>query len=816
MLYPRFMKSLLLLTPLALVALAIMWPHFRGTALADSTGFKSPTFVHDPSEWTTPDRAFTDNGTFATETNGGDQQGYSEFGFSVPGGSFILGIAVQLNAWADPDLADCQIDVSLDGGGGFSGAKTAELDGDTGAVHTVGGSTDLWGEPWTSANFTDDNFVARVEYVDAGSCEGVALDHIQVNVYFKAPTDSGFHGPTTASTESGSDEWTDPNNAFTANNVYATSDQDDDDQGYEDFNLGVPVAAIITGVEVRAEALSEDNDGCQLRVRISGTGGFSNRQDAELGDTEEVLLYGGPEDDWGLGDLTPEDFTNANFALEIRNNDPDVGVDTVCDDGALTSVDVVQVKVYYKEFEQTGKSSPSATHAPNQWTDPEEAFISDDVDATEDTDGEEQGYSDFGLSIPIDSLIVGIEVQVDAASADDDGTCRLDVALSWDGGATYTPSESFELDAGAVHTVGGLEELWDHVWSVAELSDENFVVKLKNIDTGAGCAPPTTGVDFLQVNVYYKDLVEEGFSPPSAAHAPNDFATPENAFTNNDVDATSTASGEEQGYANFGLTIPNGSIITGIEVLVEAASSDSEGCQLDVNLSWDDGDTTTIDTHTADLTNVQTPAQILGGSADTWGRDWIAADFANGKFVVIVTNVDPGAECDADSDVLLDYLEVNVYWKTEAEPPTNTPTNTSPPTATNTTGPPPATSTPLATDTPTITATPTITDTPTNTNTPTITNTPTNTNTPTRTNTPVNTNTPTNTPTLTKDVGDVNDDGLVNAIDALLILQYNAGLITTLPNAASADVNLNGVINAVDAALILQFSAHLLGGLPPQ
>ena len=64
-------------------------------------------------------------------------------------------------------------------------------------------------------------------------------------------------------------------------------------------------------------------------------------------------------------------------------------------------------------------------------------------------------------------------------------------------------------------------------------------------------------------------------------------------------------------------------------------------------------------------------------------------------------------------------------------------------------------------------------------------------------------------------LGDVNCDGVVDAIDALWILWFTAGLIEDLPCPDNADVNGDGVINAVDAALILQFSAGLLSVLPP-
>ncbi len=64
-------------------------------------------------------------------------------------------------------------------------------------------------------------------------------------------------------------------------------------------------------------------------------------------------------------------------------------------------------------------------------------------------------------------------------------------------------------------------------------------------------------------------------------------------------------------------------------------------------------------------------------------------------------------------------------------------------------------------------------------------------------------------------VGDVNCDGVVNSIDAALVLQLDAGLITTLLICALPDANQNGTINAIDAALILQYSAGLVGHLPP-
>jgi hypothetical protein len=83
--------------------------------------------------------------------------------------------------------------------------------------------------------------------------------------------------------------------------------------------------------------------------------------------------------------------------------------------------------------------------------------------------------------------------------------------------------------------------------------------------------------------------------------------------------------------------------------------------------------------------------------------------------------------------------------------------------------------------------------------------------TPTASDTPTPTNTPLPvTPTPAKACGDVNDNGSVDAVDAQLVLQYSAGLVTTLANLPSGDVNSSGGVNPVDAALILQVEAGLI------
>ena len=61
----------------------------------------------------------------------------------------------------------------------------------------------------------------------------------------------------------------------------------------------------------------------------------------------------------------------------------------------------------------------------------------------------------------------------------------------------------------------------------------------------------------------------------------------------------------------------------------------------------------------------------------------------------------------------------------------------------------------------------------------------------------------------------MNCDGTVSSIDAALVLQFVAGLLSALGCEDAADASGDGSVNSIDAALILQYSAGLLASLPP-
>ena len=62
-------------------------------------------------------------------------------------------------------------------------------------------------------------------------------------------------------------------------------------------------------------------------------------------------------------------------------------------------------------------------------------------------------------------------------------------------------------------------------------------------------------------------------------------------------------------------------------------------------------------------------------------------------------------------------------------------------------------------------------------------------------------------------LGDVNDDGNINIVDALSVAQYSVGCCTP-PIIQNGDVDGNGVINIVDALIIAQFYVGLIDVFP--
>ena len=140
----------------------------------------------------------------------------------------------------------------------------------------------------------------------------------------------------------------------------------------------------------------------------------------------------------------------------------------------------------------------------------------------------------------------------------------------------------------------------------------------------------------------------------------DDWTNPSNAYTNGGGAATESGSDQHRFY-NYGFVIPPGATITGIETKVDSWSSDSTGCQIGVDLSWNSGSSWSSE-KTQSLTGSET-TYTLGSSSDDWGsHTWTAGEFSNTAFRTRVNDIDPGNQCANDATTSLDWIQVKVHY----------------------------------------------------------------------------------------------------------------------------------------------------------
>jgi uncharacterized protein YegL len=166
--------------------------------------------------------------------------------------------------------------------------------------------------------------------------------------------------PKTPSAVNSPDNWSPSNDATNISNISTSndnyvSDDDGDEQGYTSFNLPtISAGSTINGIAVNIEAKSTANNGCRVGVALSWNNGsnYTSYKYVSLGTTDQSTLLGGSADNWGRNWMVT-DFTNTSFVLKIQDNDPNTNNSTSgnnnCTNNATTSVDYLDVKVYYTE-----------------------------------------------------------------------------------------------------------------------------------------------------------------------------------------------------------------------------------------------------------------------------------------------------------------------------------------------------------------------------------------------------------------------------------------------------------------------------------
>ncbi len=139
--------------------------------------------------WTNPANAYAEDDSYTT-TNASAASDYG-FGFSIPSGNTIAGIAVKILASGSFAAGSIGAELSWN-----SGTATTTSAFTTGALttddvlYTLGGATELWGRSWVPAEFAD----FRLRLTGMPSSNTLYIDAIQVRVYHNAGGGGGGGG----------------------------------------------------------------------------------------------------------------------------------------------------------------------------------------------------------------------------------------------------------------------------------------------------------------------------------------------------------------------------------------------------------------------------------------------------------------------------------------------------------------------------------------------------------------------------------------------------------------------------------------------
>ena len=355
--------------------------------------------------------------------------------------------------------------------------------------------------------------------------------------------------------------WTDPENAYANDGVYATAVMPADTKyhiwkGFTNLQAAIPTDATITGITVLVEAKTNTAAGQVLWAQLTKDGSTvvgDKEISSALTTSDVVYTFGASDNLWGTT-WARTDFTSS-FGVMINGNTT----------GYTYSIDYIQIIVHYtrtwtnafgttiadafietwngvgqstllylkKDTQDlyidkanlylkggltiapteivagdTGAKSPTDNTTPgspynNPWSTPTDAYSSDNAYATATWAAGAEKYhifKHFDLTIPQGATITGIEVVAEAKAA---SAGSLWVWLTKDG---FLPATDYKYSdnlttSDVLYTYGGSSDLWQGTltptWTKNDFGDNFGVMVSGNTDSDL------YSLDHIYVTVYY-------------------------------------------------------------------------------------------------------------------------------------------------------------------------------------------------------------------------------------------------------------------------------------------------------------------------
>ena len=153
-------------------------------------------------------------------------------------------------------------------------------------------------------------------------------------------------------------------------------------------------------------------------------------------------------------------------------------------------------------------------------------------------------------------------------------------------------------------------------------------------------------------------------APDTGGNGDGFEVSPESALTDGLGNAANLAGTDDRHrFYNFGISVPTGCVVTGIEVRLDWwLGATQQTNSMSAELSWDGGSSWTA----AKFDTTETTAEhtiILGGPADTWGRTWTPGEVSDANFQLRLTSRCSGAAVQCSKrNYFLDWAAVRVSF----------------------------------------------------------------------------------------------------------------------------------------------------------
>lgn len=119
---------------------------------------------------------------------------------------------------------------------------------------------------------------------------------------------------------------------------------------------------------------------------------------------------------------------------------------------------------------------------------------------------DKHNFYNYNLSLPGGATVDGIEVRLDAfVDSVGSNAPMICVQLSWDGGTTWTTARQTPrlTTSEATYILGGPSDNWGRTWTLSNLTNTNFRVRVIDVASGSGANTRDFSLDWIAVRVTY-------------------------------------------------------------------------------------------------------------------------------------------------------------------------------------------------------------------------------------------------------------------------------------------------------------------------